>query len=1110
MGPGSWAPCECRPVWNGFLCCANAHFSVAFECKVCMLFVLFSAELDSVSSLFGRIGCFFDIRYVTTSLQRSAVGQFRGKRTGGFSRQHDRTTRPGLKPRPRGAVRHGGISCRTGDPNIRVVIIPAGKKCQVGGRTPWPIWYYALMMEVRGADLLPRMRFVGRDQELARLRTRLDALQSGSGSVVMLVGEPGIGKTRTVEEFAKYARGGGATVLWGRCYVGEAAPPYGPFAEAIAEYARSADPDALRADLGYGGPPTARLVPALREKLPDIEEPAKLQPDEERFRLLDAVAQFLIATSQRAPLILVLDDLHWADRGTLAMMLQVARFTSQQRILILGAYRDVEPEAQERLSDALAQLRAVTVLESVPLGGLAQDEVSSLVAAVAEQNLPEGYVSAISRGTAGNPFFIREVLLHLVDSGALYQRRGEWKIDAALIEEIGIPGGVREAVERRLSRLSADACALLTAASAFDTSFSFAVAFATAKQSEGQALSALDEALAAQLLRVVSGPETYEFTHALVRDALYTGLSPSRQVRLHRQIAEALEDAYDASEHAAETAHHYHRSRSLPGEERGVEYAITAAGRAEAMYAYESAAVFLQMALDLLPNAARRVPGLLKRLAVALALSSEYEGAVEAACCAADLVALGEGNDSATGYLADTASLLFDVGFQQGAWKLAAKGLQLIGETRGVTWARLMVWEVQRRDADDVEGLGIPTGSPEAAEAALLLASIPYERMRLFWAPSREHVLAFYGDEPQALMSWAGEYRRALAMFLHRGEQSERQGQIGKAVNEWSSVVYCYVALGKLELAGEAFARLTALAARLPGSTMHSLRPVVARAVIEAMTDPLNAKSLALFESLLTGTPAEYQFAFAAIRATFSMGCAIQGREADALRWLHTLLPAIERAPGFAPYYPGLVCNAASSIWLLGSTEHIEVIERNLRTKMLAPDFRMPVQDARLSLARLCALQGRHAEAIEWFQKAREVLDEQGARPLRALVDYDEALMYVRRGRRGDRVRALPLVEAALAQFREIGMTGWVRLAEELRRGIDEKTAGVAIHPDGMTPREVDVLRLIAAGRTNKEVASDLTLSVRTVGRHITNIYGKTGLRNKGEASVYARQHGLI
>src|SRR5256712_1382767 len=248
----------------------------------------------------------------------------------------------------------------------------------------------------RAGVFVTRTPFVGRVKEMARLRAKFDEARAGHGGLVMLVGEPGIGKSRTIEEFAEHAGAGGALVLAGRCFEGEWAPPYAPFGEAIAGYAKDAAPDALRADLGYGAPPVARLVPSLRERLPDIAEPVPLNPDEERFRLLDAVSQFIIATSARAPVVLVIDDLHWADGGTIAMLRHVARFLSGHRTLVLGAYRDVELDRQHPLADALAALRREAEYERILVKGLDEGDIRALLTDIAEQDVPDAIVLQIS------------------------------------------------------------------------------------------------------------------------------------------------------------------------------------------------------------------------------------------------------------------------------------------------------------------------------------------------------------------------------------------------------------------------------------------------------------------------------------------------------------------------------------------------------------------------------------------------------------------------------------------------------------------------------------------------------------------------------------------
>src|SRR5262245_11584465 len=280
------------------------------------------------------------------------------------------------------------------------------------------------------AARLAQTPFTGRTAEVARLTHRLDEARGGRGGDVLVMGEPGIGKTRMVEEFAERVRAHGTLVLWGRCYEGEAGRPYGPFAEAIGEYVRTAAPEALEADLGPWTAPLGRLVPVVRGRLPDVAEPAPLEPYEERVRLLDAVTQFLLALAARVPVVLVLDDLHWADTGTVALLRHVARFAPRARLLVLGTYRDVDVDRQHPLAEALGTLPRETRYEHVGLTGLDRPAVQALLEAIAEARVEPALAEAVARETSGNPFFIREVLLHLLEEGALARDGGTWRAAA--------------------------------------------------------------------------------------------------------------------------------------------------------------------------------------------------------------------------------------------------------------------------------------------------------------------------------------------------------------------------------------------------------------------------------------------------------------------------------------------------------------------------------------------------------------------------------------------------------------------------------------------------------------------------------------------------------
>ncbi|MDP9236731.1 MAG: alpha/beta fold hydrolase [Chloroflexota bacterium] len=441
--------------------------------------------------------------------------------------------------------------------------------------------------------------FVGRTPELEQLAAALDRTIGGAGSLVMVVGEPGIGKTRLLEQFAAHARAAGVQVLNGHCYDGDWAPPFSPFVEAIKQHATTTPPQRLRAHLGADAGVLARIVPALHERLPNIAEPPAIPAEGERYRLLEAVSDTLGRLAAERPLVLVLDDLHWADKGTIAMLQQVARTSATQRVLLLGAYRDVELDRTHPLADALAGLRREKHFERIALKGLDGAEVAELLDAIAEQEVPAALSEAIARETDGNPFFIKEVLLHLVEERKIVQQDGTWTSKLS-IAEMGIPEGVREVIGRRLSRVSETCGRMLTVASALTAGFSWDVISALTDADDATLLDAVDEALGAQLI-VERERGRYDFTHALIRHTLYEELSTPRRVLLHRQIGEALERLYaaDIEPHLAELAHHFYHAASSGLVEKAIDYARRAADDATRSVAYDVAVTQYEHALEL-------------------------------------------------------------------------------------------------------------------------------------------------------------------------------------------------------------------------------------------------------------------------------------------------------------------------------------------------------------------------------------------------------------------------------------------------------------------------------------------------------------------------------
>jgi class 3 adenylate cyclase/tetratricopeptide (TPR) repeat protein len=883
-----------------------------------------------------------------------------------------------------------------------------------------------------------RMPFVGREAERRRLEQRLTEAIAGRGGAVMVAGEPGIGKTRLAEELAEQAQRAGTKVLWGHCFEGEWTPPYAPFTDAVEALAIASDPEELEADLRAGGPPLAQLVPALRKVLPGLPEPVPLQPDEERFRLLDAVAQLLLAHSERVPLLLVLEDLHWADRGTVAMLRHLARFVPAHRILLIGTYRDAEIDRSHPLADALGALPRETGYDQLRLGGLPVEAVGELLVAVAEQDLNQAVVADFADETGGNPFFLQEALRHLIEEGKIYRGPdGLWTSDRR-IRDLGIPEGVRAVIARRLARLPEPARRLLGVAAVFEGAFRFDVVAGVAELSEADALDAFDEAVAAQLVRPAGDADTCAFTHALVRDALYAELSPPRRARLHRRVAEALEVSYGREPspiEAGEIASQYHRSAGLPGAERGVDPALQAAAHADATGAHDEAAAFLRMALALLATSDPRRPHLLGRLGIALAWARAFDEAVRVAEEAGAALAESEGVDPAAEYLSEATYTCGMAGGAPHAWTLARQGLDYAGARRDVAWARMVFFDLQRQEAEDPEYPGIPLDTPERHEAAQILRAAHKDPMGL--APL-EAVFST-GAEARAsrnlaiLLCMAGEFGRCLDLLEGEAEQALVRGQPVRAARCRSFAAFCLVALGRLLEAGSSIEEAQALFKRAGGPIFIALH---AREQLVLAVDGGWEEVEAAFDPLATGPVVPTNaWALGSIYAIVARMEARQGRGERALHYLELLVPWLERAPAWTIHFPMMACYAADVLWLLQRLDHAEVIERALQEKVVAPDFRDSMVDGRLAMARLSALQGRHEEALHWFGEARRVLDEQGARPLLAIADYDEALMYSRRASPGDADRARTLLSAARQQFEAIGMTGWTRRSEELISG---------------------------------------------------------------------------
>ena len=441
--------------------------------------------------------------------------------------------------------------------------------------------------------------FVGRQRELRDLAKLLGRAADGQGSLVLLGGQAGIGKTRTAEELAALARDRGLRVLWGRCHEGDGAPPYWLWAEVLRSSVAGRDPEALAAALGGAAAEISQFVPELRERQPAPPPAAPLDPEAARFRLFEAVADLLRRAAAAQPTLLVLDDLHWADKPSLMLLQFLTRQLGDAPVLVVGAYRDAEVGRRHPLNDVLASLSRERVTSRVTLQGLEAPEVARFIEAAT--GVPPGpLAAAVHARTEGNPFFVRE-LVRLLEA--------EGRLDAA--EELGwsgVPSTVREVVGRARNRLSGGADHLLTHAAVIGREFDAELLGRLLGAPDDQLVEVLEEVLASGLVAEDPGQVGgYRFSHDLVREAVYGELSTIRRAAMHRQIGQAIEDLRAAclDRHYAALARHFllaaRGGHDLP---RAVEYAVLAADQATAALAYEEAIGHCERALRALRLAA--------------------------------------------------------------------------------------------------------------------------------------------------------------------------------------------------------------------------------------------------------------------------------------------------------------------------------------------------------------------------------------------------------------------------------------------------------------------------------------------------------------------------
>jgi predicted ATPase len=344
-------------------------------------------------------------------------------------------------------------------------------------------------------SLIYRRTFVGREAELAQLNAAFGEAAAGRGALIAVAGGPGVGKSALCAQLAASVPAGGGCPLVGHCYEeGALALPYLAFVEALRGYVLTRPPESLLDELGSSASDVARIVPEMTERFAIEPRPPGGDPGEERWRLWQAVSGFLHHASQVQPLVLVLEDVHWADRGTLDLLLHLGRNLQGARLLVVATYRDLEVDRAHPLSAVLAELRRAATFGRIALRGLTANEVQRMIQAITGQEVRRAFAEAVHGQTEGNPLFVEEVLRYLVEEGHFTHSEGSRYRGSEIAPELNIPTGLREVIGQRLARLSPTSSALLPLAAVIGREFPLEALTQVAGLAEESVLVGLEEA----------------------------------------------------------------------------------------------------------------------------------------------------------------------------------------------------------------------------------------------------------------------------------------------------------------------------------------------------------------------------------------------------------------------------------------------------------------------------------------------------------------------------------------------------------------------------------------------------------------------------------------
>ena len=948
--------------------------------------------------------------------------------------------------------------------------------------------------------------FVGREHEKAVLARALDDAALGNPRVVMIAGEPGIGKTALCSELAGLASDRQCRLLSGQCYEqGSLKLPYLPFVEAISEYAQQGWPHGEWSGTSI----LAEIVPALAKSRTNGSHRGSGSPHE----LFEAVSGFLRIVSQERSLVLTIEDLQDADEGSLEMLAYLGRRLGSAAVVIVGTYRDTDVDPGHPLSATLATLRRIEAFERIRLRGLSVGEISELYERFTS-NLPGPDIAeAIHLQTEGNPLFASETLRHLRDEGLLEAGR------EAILR--AVPEGLRDVIGQRILKLS-DACqAALTFASVLGREFQTGALERLCRGST----ALIDEAIVASVVQdpgPMATTNAYRFSHMLFQHYLYSSIPSVRRDSMHVLAARALIEVHAASlaTHADAIASHLMHSTDATELSYAAELSESAAKRAFAVHAYAEAARLAQRALDALERSSSGKPTDRSRLLLLLASAFLNIGKPHVAILSvleeAFLIAEVEKDEP---LIVEAALLAVPV-----LW--LDRSLFFVPSVAADAWA-------QRLDRY------APALTPERVYADVFVAQMAavhgrqWESAPLF---ERARDLAWSLGNQQACWFAGGNYlryHRQPAADAERKRIAMRMLALprdGVDANPLSTgfidLIVALIEFGERGRAESVRDELVALA-RATGAAAVRLKATWAEHVLLAIDGQLGAAVRLLMkmdeELGADGRPLDVRMSApaAGIRAMLHLGIV---PDSDSLAALPALTRASYRALSgdIGELQRAVAAIAAADV--LPSGEGAQALA--LEHVVLAGDRKLAAECMRYFegslkvvhnltmlnrlLGEVYVFLGNAEDGRRLLERGLEQANEMCFRPEMALCRVSLASLLLDHFP-SEAAAARAHLDQANLELREMAMRPALERAERLmaHATLNKATRASNERPASLTEREVEVLRMVAAGRTNRQISDELVLSIRTVERHIANIYVKIAAHNKVEATSFAIQRGL-